>query len=314
MSATARRLETIDALKARADIVEIVGRYVSLKRRGHEFWGLCPFHGERTPSFKVDQDRQRFICFGCNARGDALDFLARIEGLSLVEAIRRLRELAGDRMEPVRPAAEAEVEAKREEEVRKFWARRIWAKSAPIVDALPLRYLREVRGLHGWRNDTLRWHPHCPWSGVPWGRTGCIVAAVTDPAGDLAAIHRIKPSLTGKAERKALGPIKGGACRLFPAKGHQLLIAEGIEDALAGRMLTGLPAWAAISAGNMGDLVLPEQYHEVLIIADGDENRMGLENARALAVRLRQEGRYVEVRLPAAAKDANDVLRARRAA
>jgi hypothetical protein len=308
--------ESISDLKAGVDLVEVVGRYVALKPRGYEFWGLCPFHAENSPSFKADRRRQRYKCFGCGAGGDALDFLMAVESLDIGRAIERLRELVAGGIEPARakPSTEVEAETRRDEEVRKAWARRIWAKTGPIVDALPARYLREVRDLHGWRHDTLRWHPDCPWSGAPGGPIGCIVAPVTSPEGELTAIWRIWPRLEGKVERKGLGPVKDGACRLFPGKGHQLLVAEGIEDALAGRMLTGLPAWAATSAGHMAALRLPEQYREVLILADRDENGVGLENARVLASRLRQEGRYAEVRLPSAAKDANDVLRARRAA
>jgi hypothetical protein len=294
-------LEPIEALKARVDIADIVGRYVALKQRGHEHRGLCPFHAENTPSFKADRRRQRYKCFGCGAGGDVIDFLMAVENLDIGSAIKRLRELAGSGAEPARVWSTVEADA--EGEAKKAYALGVWAAAGPIVDALPLRYLREVRGLHGWRPDALRWH-----------RSGCIVAPVTGPEGDLTAIWRIWPRLEGKVERKGLGPVKGGACRLFPGKGHRLLIAEGIEDALAGRMLTGLPAWAATSASNMAALVLPEQYREVLILADRDDNGVGLESARALASRLRSEGRKAVVRLPVAGKDANDVLRAPRAA
>ena len=92
------------------------------------------------------------------------------------------------------------------------------------------------------------------------------------------------------------------------------MVAEGVEDALAAAELTGLPAWAALSAGNMAVLVLPERFREVLILADRDANGVGQENAHKLAARLRAEGRLADVRRPIAGKDANDVLRAGRAA
>jgi len=92
------------------------------------------------------------------------------------------------------------------------------------------------------------------------------------------------------------------------------VVAEGVEDALAAAELTGLPAWAALSAGNLGVLVLPERFREVLILADRDANGVGQENAHKLAARLRAEGRLAAVKRPIAGKDANDVLRAGRTA
>ncbi len=94
-----------------------------------------------------------------------------------------------------------------------------------------------------------------------------------------------------------------------------------LGSSLKGRSLTrdDLPAWAALSAGNMAELILPERIREVLILPDRDEpreggRRPGLEAAHALARRLRAEGRTAEVRWAISGKDANDVLRARRAA
>ncbi|HWP17667.1 MAG TPA: DNA primase [Burkholderiaceae bacterium] len=77
-------------LLARADIVEIVGRYVTLKKAGINFKGLCPFHGEKTPSFIVSPSRQTYHCFGCGAHGNAIDFLMEHSGLGFVEAVEEL--------------------------------------------------------------------------------------------------------------------------------------------------------------------------------------------------------------------------------
>ena len=64
----------------RTNIVEIVKRHVELKRAGTGSWkGLCPFHGEKTPSFHVNEARQYFYCFGCHEKGDAITFLTKIE-------------------------------------------------------------------------------------------------------------------------------------------------------------------------------------------------------------------------------------------
>ena len=80
----------LDELRSRADIVQVVGQYVSLKRNGHRYWGLCPFHGEKTASFSVDGERQMFYCFGCKAGGSVIQFVMDIERLEFPEAVKHL--------------------------------------------------------------------------------------------------------------------------------------------------------------------------------------------------------------------------------
>src|SRR5919198_3198368 len=76
-------------VKQQADIVRIVGEYVSLKKAGAQnFGGLCPFHKEKTPSFSVHATRQFFHCFGCGASGDVFTFVQKIENITFPEAIR----------------------------------------------------------------------------------------------------------------------------------------------------------------------------------------------------------------------------------
>jgi DNA primase len=82
-------------LLARVDIVEVIGRYVTLKKGGQNFLGLCPFHGEKTPSFTVSPSKQFFHCFGCGAHGSAVGFLMDHRGLSYVEAIEELAQSVG---------------------------------------------------------------------------------------------------------------------------------------------------------------------------------------------------------------------------
>jgi hypothetical protein len=227
------------------------------------------------------------------------------------EAIRRLRELIDEGLPPADLEAmkRSHRTAAAQRRRRETLARRIWAETVPVSShPLPCRYLSEVRGLYGWRSDVLRWHLACPWSETPEGVAGCIVAPVTSPEGDITGIWRIKVSLTRKVERKGLGTVSPGAVRLFPGQGSRLLIAEGIEDTLAGMMLTKWPGWAALSAGNMRAMVLPDRYREVLILADNDENGTGQEAAQDLADRLEDEGRKVTVAVPAAFKDVNDLV------
>ncbi|MFO7960616.1 MAG: DNA primase [Nitriliruptoraceae bacterium] len=87
--------DDIDALRAQADIVAVVGEYTTLKRAGRSFKGLCPFHTEKTPSFTVTPDGNFYNCFGCGVSGDLYDFLMRIEGLEFPEAVEALARRTG---------------------------------------------------------------------------------------------------------------------------------------------------------------------------------------------------------------------------
>jgi DNA primase len=82
--------EIIQQVRDRVDLVELVGRSVALKRAGRSYKGLCPFHGEKTPSFHVNPDRGTYYCFGCQEGGDAFSFLMKVENLTFAEAVRSL--------------------------------------------------------------------------------------------------------------------------------------------------------------------------------------------------------------------------------
>lgn len=104
--------ETIQQVLAATDIVDLVGRSVKLRRAGSNFTGLCPFHNEKTPSFNVSPSRQSFHCFGCGAGGDAFKFVMQHDGLTFLEAVKRLADAAGIRIQEEVWDANAEKEAK----------------------------------------------------------------------------------------------------------------------------------------------------------------------------------------------------------
>ncbi|MDC0673637.1 DNA primase [Nannocystis radixulma] len=87
--------EKLQELRDRIDIVDLVGRYVGLKRAGKNFTACCPFHQERTPSFFVNPERRSFKCFGCGVWGDGLEFVMRMDGLGFLEAARHLSGMFG---------------------------------------------------------------------------------------------------------------------------------------------------------------------------------------------------------------------------
>ncbi|RFU71700.1 DNA primase [Peribacillus saganii] len=84
--------ETINKIRDAVDIVDVIGEYVQLKKQGRNYFGLCPFHGESTPSFSVSPDKQIFHCFGCGAGGNSFTFLMDIESYSFIEAAKNLAE------------------------------------------------------------------------------------------------------------------------------------------------------------------------------------------------------------------------------
>lgn len=87
--------ETIEAVRSKTDIVDLIGEYVQLTKRGKNWFGLCPFHGESSPSFSVTEDKQLFHCFGCGASGNAITFIMDIENSPFTEAVVKLAERSG---------------------------------------------------------------------------------------------------------------------------------------------------------------------------------------------------------------------------
>ena len=80
----------IDEVRQSNDIVDIISQYVHLKRSGRNYFGLCPFHNEKSPSFSVSPDKQIFHCFGCGVGGNVFSFLSKIENISFIEAVQNL--------------------------------------------------------------------------------------------------------------------------------------------------------------------------------------------------------------------------------
>lgn len=86
--------EIIDDVRQSNDIVDVISQYVRLKRSGRNYFGLCPFHNEKSPSFSVSPDKQIFHCFGCGVGGNVISFIMKIEGINFVEAVQLLAERA----------------------------------------------------------------------------------------------------------------------------------------------------------------------------------------------------------------------------
>ena len=97
----------LEEIRRRTDLVQLVGRRVKLVRKGRVMWGCCPFHAEKSPSFKVENERRAYKCFGCGAGGDAFKWLMETEGLSFPEAVEKLAGEAGVELPKWSPDDEA---------------------------------------------------------------------------------------------------------------------------------------------------------------------------------------------------------------
>ena len=107
----------LDELKAKSDIVETVSRYVTLEQRGGNFWGRCPFHHEKTPSFFVNSVEQFYYCFGCHKAGDIINFVQEIESVDFYDAVKILAERA--RMElPSISASDEKIKEQKDKKTR----------------------------------------------------------------------------------------------------------------------------------------------------------------------------------------------------
>ena len=125
--------DSVDRVKDTADIVEIVSAYTDLQQRGQDYWGVCPFHDERTPSFKVNPRDKLYYCFGCEASGDVFRFVEEKEGLDFPDAVESLAERYGVELERDSEDPRAEQSRRRRarlwellERTAKFYERYLW--------------------------------------------------------------------------------------------------------------------------------------------------------------------------------------------
>ena len=102
--------EILSNVKDSNDIVEVISQYVHLKRSGRNYFGLCPFHNEKSPSFSVSPDKQIFHCFGCGVGGNVITFISKIEGLGFKESVENLAERAGIKLPTIGNNEDSKIE------------------------------------------------------------------------------------------------------------------------------------------------------------------------------------------------------------
>ena len=103
--------ELVEEVRSRNDIVDIVGGYVRLQKKGASYFGLCPFHNEKSPSFSVSPQKQMYYCFGCGAGGNVFTFLMNYENDTFPEAIKTLADRAGINLPEIEYSEEMKKEA-----------------------------------------------------------------------------------------------------------------------------------------------------------------------------------------------------------
>jgi len=272
---------------------------LNLHRAAGGYRGICPACGYPDAfSLRVGKgDRIGLFCASCGDRD------------GITEAV--MRAVGGAWAPPpaIAPADDAAARQRKQDA-----ALRLWNGSTPPVGTIADTYLtgRALPGLAA--SSALRFRGDC--HHPEGGRLPALVALVQDAAGALIAAHRtyLRRDGTGKAEvepvKASIGPVWGGAIRLDTIA-EELVIGEGIETSASAGRLLGLPAWAAISAGNLAaGLLLPAEVRRVVIAADADPS--GERAARQAALRWQREGRSVRIARPdKSGRDFNDLLRAR---
>ena len=103
--------EIVEEVRAKNDIVDVISSYVKLQKKGSSYFGLCPFHNEKSPSFSVSRSKQMFYCFGCGAGGNVITFLMRYENFSFPEALQFLADRAGVELPQVDLSKDAKEKA-----------------------------------------------------------------------------------------------------------------------------------------------------------------------------------------------------------
>src|SRR6267378_1625392 len=142
--------DKLDEIRNATDIVDLVGSFVALKKRGKNYLGRCPFHTEKTPSFNVSSDRQMYHCFGCGAGGNAFTFVMEYEKVSFIEAVRSLAEKAGIAL----PSADEESAGAVHEQLYEVCRTAVQFYHNALLGEgkLALEYLRH----RGFTDDTIR--------------------------------------------------------------------------------------------------------------------------------------------------------------
>jgi putative DNA primase/helicase len=276
------------------------------RREGRGWRCRCPLHG--GCSLVLRDGHEGLLLLTCWAGCNRLDVLAELRRCGLLDQ-------RADHAPRIVPAPRCSDDASRIAR-----ARNIWRNTEREAGSIAKRYLAG-RGivLDQWPT-ALRLHPRCPRPRDDAGNfvspLPAMVALVEHVARGPIGVHctYLRPDGGSKADlekpKAIFGPVAGGAVRFgMPRAGQWLAVAEGIETALSVAAACSMPAWAALSAGGIKNLILPPEARHIVICADHDANGVGERAARAAGTRWIAEGRRVRVAEPPEPDtDFNDVL------
>ena len=281
-------------VKAKINTVEVIGEYVKLKKTGHEWTGLCPFHNEKTPSFKIKDGEQFFKCFGCGKSGDAIKFISEFKNISFIEVVKLLAEKYHVQIEDVNPTK---------------------TKVKPVSQNLPLTINQydffKTRRIAQKTLENFKVCNAMEWMPKAQGRVQTICFNYIRD-GELINIKY-------RAENKDFKLAKDAELIFYnidSAKGKDyVIIVEGEIDCLSVSQVS--PSLAVISvpngaSGGTQRLEYLDNCHEIFegktqIILFTDNDAPGINLREELARRLGYE-RCFKVIYPEGCKDANDIL------
>ena len=270
----------------------------------------CPAHDDRSPSLSVSETRDGRVLVHCFAGCSQADVIAALKARGLWGD----GEVALDPNYPGRLTSRPDGLRSRDDRQRQIAAAEIWDQAKPAQGTLVERYLRG-RGIRMRISDQIRYMPSCR-HGPSRQSFPAMVARLADNRG-FCAIQRTWLARDGngkapiKPAKMTLGPMGGGAIRLFPCD-ERLGLAEGIETALSAAQLYSMPVWATLSANRLGKIDLPESVRVVIIF--GDSGDVGRRLAFEAADAYERRGLHAEIILPdahfreRAAGDYNDIV------
>ncbi len=275
---------------------------LQLRRQGRDLRGDCPACGYAgTFSVTTKEGRAVWWCASCQ------------DQRAVTAAVRAAMG------QDWRPPPQAKARTPEGADTRSARAVEPWERAQPFLGSPAEAYLAG-RGLPGIDSPALRYTPAARHPNVSGTYPALLALVVATATGEPVAVHRtyLRPDGSGKAgldpAKASKGPIRGGAIMLdTPEAGRPLVIGEGIETSLSAGVLLGVPAWAAIAAGNLANIIPPRDVAEMLIAADPDEP--GQRAAEAAAKRWKARGTPVRIITPPTpGQDFNDLLTARIAA
>lgn len=272
----ARRIpdSVLDDIRGRADIVGLVGEYVTLKKSGRNYKGLCPFHQEKTPSFNVSPERDIFHCFGCGAGGNVFTFVMRMEGMDFLEAVRHLARRTG--VELPAPTAEESARASQRERLLSVTRRAAALYHRSLLESPEARVARDYLAERGFAASDVEAF-ELGYAPQEWEFLLRKARAAGVSPADLEACGLVLLSERGEGHydrfrgrlvfpiRDHRGEVVGFGGRVLDPEAKEAKYINTPETALysKGRLLYGMDK-ARKAAQDLGELMVTEGYFDVI--------------------------------------------------